>query len=354
MMKELDEQMIKEKIPFLDKKAGEKVTSYIDTLLKPVGSLGRLEELAIQLTEITGLQIPEIAPPGIIVFAADHGIAKEGVSAYPMEVTEQMVESIVKGGAAINVFGRGIEAVFSIVDVGVAASIKNSEVKNKKIRPGTTSFLADYAMTEEEAQQALTIGYEEANSLINKGIKTIIVGEVGIGNTTTSSAILAAITNADPAKIVGIGTGISAVQYARKIEVVQQALAYHQPNSSDAIDILSKVGGFEVAAMTGAMIAAAEKRIPILLDGFICTVAACLAKLIAPTVVDYMILSHQSAEPGHKIAIDYLHKKPLLQLDMRLGEGTGAAVAFPILQSAVSMVREMATFESAGVSKKEE
>ena len=346
--------MIKQGIPELDKKAGAKAAAYIDTLLKPVGSLGRLEEIAIQLSEITGKKIPEIAPPGIIVFAADHGIAKEGVSAFPQEVTQQMVSNIVGGGAAISVFGRGIQAEFSVVDVGVTADILEKEVSDKKIRRGTTSFLTERAMTEEEAKTAISIGYDEAKLLIEKGVKTLIIGEVGIGNTTTSSAILAALTGVNPAEIVGLGTGISVEQHGRKIEVVRQALEFHQPNSSNAIDILSKVGGFEVASMAGAMIAAAEHRIPILLDGFICTVAGCLATLITPEVSNYMILSHQSAEPGHKIAIGYLQKRPLLQLDMRLGEGTGAAVAFPILQSAVSMVREMATFESGGVTKKED
>lgn len=346
--------MIHPTIPLLHKEAGKNASSYMDTLTKPVGSLGRLEELAIRLAEITGEPFPNVTPPGVIVFAADHGIVKEGVSAFPQEVTRQMVTNIVHGGAAINVFGRQIGASFRIVDIGVAAEITEVEVVHKKIRMGTNSFLADNAMTREEAEHAVQIGYEEATLFIDSGVKCLIVGEVGIGNTTTSSAVLAAITGADPASIVGLGTGISSNQHAHKIDVVRQAIRHHQPDATDAIDILSKVGGLEMAAMAGAMLAAAEKRIPILLDGFICTVAGCLAQLLSPVVADYMILAHQSAEPGHQTAITHLQKEPLLQLNMRLGEGTGATVAFPILQSAVNMLKEMATFESAGVAGKEE
>ncbi len=346
--------MVNPTITALNKEAQDKAAAYIDTLTKPVGSLGRLEEIALQLVGITGELFPEVTPPGVIVFAADHGIAKEGVSAFPQEVTKQMVTNIVQGGAAINVFSRQIGAIFKIVDVGVASEIIEEEVVHRKIRQSTGNFLIEEAMTREEAEAAVLVGYEEANLFFEIGVKCLIVGEVGIANTTTSSAVLAAITGVDPAAIVGFGTGISTVQHARKIEVVRGALDRHQPHSTDAIDILSKLGGFEMAAMAGAMIAAGEKRIPILLDGFICTVSACLAKLMSPTVVDYMILSHESAEQGHKIASDHLHKEPLLQLNLRLGEGTGATIAFPLLQSAVNMLKEMATFESAGVAGKEE
>lgn len=346
--------MINPNIPLLNKEVGEKATTYITTLTKPLGSLGRLEEIAINLAEMTEEVTLEITPPGIIVFAADHGVAKEGVSAYPQEVTIQMVSNIVHGGAAINVFGRQIGAEFKVVDVGVAGDIMEDQVVKRKIRDGTGSFLTELAMTREEAEQAVLIGYEEALQFIENGVKCLIVGEVGIGNTTASSAALAAMTGADPAAIVGFGTGISTEQHERKIAVVRDSIALHQPDATDAIDILSKVGGLEMGAMAGAMIAAAEKRVPILLDGFICTVSACLAKLIAPTVADYMILSHQSAEPGHLTAIKHIQKEPLIQLNLRLGEGTGAAVAFPVLQSAVNMINEMATFEGAGVATKEE
>ena len=339
-------------IPLLNKEAGERATAYIATLTKPLGSLGRLEEIAISLAEMSGNLTLEITPPGIIVFAADHGVVKEGVSAYPQEVTVQMVSNIVNGGAAISVFGRQIGAKLKVVDVGVAGDIIEEQVVNKKVRQGTGSFLTELAMTREEAEKAVLTGYEEGIQFIEDGVKCLIVGEVGIGNTTASSAVLASITGADPAAIVGFGTGISTEQHERKIEIVRDAISFHQPKPTDAIDILSKVGGLELAAMAGAMLAAAEKRVPILLDGFICTVSACLAKLIAPTVADYMISAHQSVEPGHTTAIKHLQKEPLIQLNMRLGEGTGAAVAFPILQSAVNMINEMATFKNSGVSGK--
>lgn len=351
--RELGQTMINVDIPMLNKEAGKRATSYIETLTKPLGSLGRLEDIAISLAEMTGNLTLEITPPGIIVFAADHGVVKEGVSAYPQEVTLQMVANIVNGGAAINVFGRQIGAQFKVVDVGVAGEVTEEQVVDKKIRQGTGNFLTELAMTREEAEKAVLSGYEEGIQFIESGIKCLIIGEVGIGNTTASSAVLASITGADPAAIVGFGTGISTEQHNRKVAVVRDAINLHQPKPTDAIDILSKVGGLEMAAMAGAMLAAAEKRIPILIDGFICTVSACLAKLMAPAVADYMILSHQSVEPGHTTAVNHLQKEPLIQLNMRLGEGTGAAVAFPILQSAVNMINEMATFENSGVSGKD-
>ncbi|BAQ11980.1 nicotinate-nucleotide--dimethylbenzimidazole phosphoribosyltransferase [Bacillus sp. OxB-1] len=346
--------MIQVNIPALDLQAGDEAEAYSATLTKPVGSLGRLEELAVELARMKGTRTLEITPPGILVFAADHGVVREGVSAFPQEVTVQMVSNIVQGGAAINVFGRQIGATFQVVDVGVAGEVAEEAVSPRKIRPGTGSFLTELAMTREEAEQAVAVGYSEAERLLENGMKCLIVGEVGIGNTTASSAVLSAITGADPASIVGYGTGISSVQHERKIAVVREAVERHKPDSQDAYDILSKVGGLEMGAMAGAMLAAAENRVPILLDGFICTVSALLAKLIDPRVADYMILSHQSAEPGHLTAIQHIRKQPIVQLDMRLGEGTGAAVAFPILQAAVHMINEMATFESAGVAGKEE
>ncbi|KKB35715.1 nicotinate-nucleotide--dimethylbenzimidazole phosphoribosyltransferase [Bacillus thermotolerans] len=341
---------MKFQVPPQDQEAGERARAYIDTLTKPVGSLGELEKLAVDLAEMTGQLATEISPPGIIVFAADHGVAKEGVSAYPQEVTAQMVENMVNGGAAISVFGRQIGARFKVVDVGVAADISNPKVIHKKVRRGTANFLKEEAMSAQEAEKAVMTGYEEACQFIENGVKCLIVGEVGIGNTTASSAITACLTDSDPAAVVGYGTGLSEEKYKRKIEVIRQVLEDRKANPGDAIDVLVKLGGLEIAAMAGAMMAAAERRIPVLLDGFICTAAACIAHLLHPRSTDYMILSHYSAEPGHKKAMDYLDKTPILQLNLRLGEGTGAAVAFPILESAVRMVTEMATFESAKVA----
>ncbi|MFK2824086.1 nicotinate-nucleotide--dimethylbenzimidazole phosphoribosyltransferase [Bacillus sp. B190/17] len=345
--------MIKFQVPPLNKEMGIQVTNYIHTLTKPMGSLGKLELFAIKLAEMTGVPFPEVSPPGVIVFAADHGITQEGVSAFPQEVTVQMTANMANGGAAINVFSRQIDAKFKLVDVGVASDIVTEGIIHKKVRKGTANFLHEEAMTKEEAVQAISVGYEEAKSLIDEGIKCLIVGEVGIGNTTASSAVLTTLTNADPAEIVGRGTGISTEQHERKVDIVKQAVHNRQPDPRDALDILSKVGGLEMAAMAGAMLAAAERRVPILLDGFICTVSACIARLLAPASSDYMIVSHHSAEPGHTKAMNHLEKSPILQLNMRLGEGTGAAIAFPILESAVRMTAEMATFESANVTNKE-
>lgn len=338
----------------VDKENGRKVAEYIDTLTKPIGSLGRLEEIAIQLGEITGEAFPTVTPPGSIVFAGDHGVVAEGVSAYPQEVTAQMVMNFLQGGAGINVFTKQIGAKFEIVDVGVATEMNYEGLVNRKVLNGTRNFCEQDAMTREEVEQAIAVGYERAEEMIKQqGIKCLIVGEMGIGNTTPSSAILAVLSGKDIAELVGQGTGIAAEQISHKQAVIKRAIEARQPDINDPIDVLAKIGGLEIAAMTGAMLAAAENRVPILLDGLICTVSALLAKGICNEASDYMIVGHRSVEVGHQTAIDMLGKKPLVDLGFRLGEGTGAAVAFPILQSAVLMLKEMATFFSAGVSGKE-
>lgn len=337
-------------IPALNKQIGQEVSSYIDQLTKPAGSLGRLEQLAISLGEMTEAHFPVVAPPGVLVFAADHGVTKEGVSAFPQEVTAQMVLNFVNGGAAINVFSEQIGASFAVIDVGVATDIPGEGFVQKKVKYGTNNFCEQEAMTRDEAKQAVTAGYEQAKTMIQQGIRCLIVGEMGIGNTTTASALLAAISNKPVELLVGKGTGIAEETVLHKRNVIERALALHQPDASDPIGLLSKIGGLEIAAMAGAMIAAAEARVPILLDGFICTVAALVAERLHPRVVDYMIAGHRSQEPGHRVALELLGKEPLIDLKMRLGEGSGAAVAFPILQSAVTMLK-MATFASAQVSQ---
>ncbi|EKN64296.1 nicotinate-nucleotide--dimethylbenzimidazole phosphoribosyltransferase [Schinkia azotoformans] len=341
-------------IPSIDAEMGKKVFNYIQTLTKPVGSLGRLEELAVQLGEITSNPFPTVTPPGILVFAADHGVAVEGVSAYPKEVTAQMVLNFLGGGAGINVFGRQIGAIQRVIDIGVASDIEEPGVIQKKVRYGTGNFLVEEAMTRNEVEQALEIGFSQCEEVIQEGAKCIILGELGIGNTTTSSAMLAALNGVDSVgDLIGRGTGISDEKLLLKQQVIEKALAERKPNPSDPIDVLSKVGGLEIAGMAGAMLAAAQNRVPILVDGFISTISALVAKAINPAAGDYMIVGHRSAEPGHLLALQLLEKQPLIDLGMRLGEGTGAAVAFPILQSATLMIKEMATFESAGVSSKE-
>lgn len=340
-------------IPALNEEMGEKVEAYIDTLTKPIGSLGRLETIAVQLAEMTGEPFPVVSPPGALLFASDHGVTEEGVSAYPKEVTAQMVYNFLSGGAAMNVFSRYIGAQFAIVDIGVAETLSHEQLISRKIRRGTRNFCVEDAMTEEEAIQAITIGQEEARQLINNGVKCLIVGEMGIGNTTSASALLAAMTNQNVGELIGPGTGLKKEQMKIKQEVIERALAERKPDKNDPIDMIKKLGGYEIATMSGAMLEAAKNRVPIIVDGFICTVSALLATAIDKRASDYMLVGHQSTEPGHKAALEQLGKMPILDLQMRLGEGTGAALAFPIVEAATKMLSEMATFSEAGVSDKQ-
>jgi nicotinate-nucleotide--dimethylbenzimidazole phosphoribosyltransferase len=339
-----------EVIPKVNKEMGRQVSEYINTLTKPLGSLGRLEELAIHLAEMKNEAFPSVTPPGVLVFAADHGITDEGVSAYPQAVTEQMVRNFLNGGAAINVFSRQIGALLEVIDIGVANDIEHESLINQKFRYGTANFYHEDAMSRQEAEQAIEVGYKQALQIINKGAQCLILGEMGIGNTTSSSAILAVLSCRDISLLVGKGTGITDETFLHKTEIIKHALERRNPNPNDPIDIIAKVGGLEIAGMAGAMLAASRLRVPILVDGFICSIAALVAKLISPGVEDFMIVTHQSIEPGHQIALSLLGKKPILDLGLRLGEGTGAAISFPIIQSATLMLTEMATFHSAGIS----
>ncbi|WP_339146141.1 MULTISPECIES: nicotinate-nucleotide--dimethylbenzimidazole phosphoribosyltransferase [unclassified Sutcliffiella] len=331
---------------------GGKMEAYLNTLTKPQGSLGAVEEIAIQLAQITEEDFPEVSPAGIIVFAADHGVASEGVSAYPQEVTVQMVHNFLDGGAAINVLAKQIGAKVEIVDIGVSADVDRVGLHMKKIRHGTANFLNVDAMTREEAWQAIEVGSDMATSVIESGAKCLIIGEMGIGNTTSSSAILSALSGLDVEDVIGNGTGISVEQLKWKQQVIRQSLQERNPDPNDPIDTLSKVGGLEIAGMVGAILSAAERKIPVLVDGFISTVAALVAQRLYPGVKGYLFIGHQSKEAGHQHAIMLLDKKPILNLGLRLGEGTGAALAFPILEAATNIVKEMATFESAGVAEK--
>lgn len=337
-------------IPALDEAMGATVAKYVDNLTKPPGSLGRLEELVIELGKMTGDAFPEVTKPGVIVFAADHGITAEGISAFPKEVTVQMVHNFLNGGAAINVFSRAIGAEFAIVDIGIDAEMNESGLISKKVRRGTGNFYKEDAMTREEAIQALEVGYEQGIQMIDKGVRCLILGEMGIGNTTPSSAITAVLSGQEISKLVGAGTGLVSEGVLHKQTIIAQAIANRKPDANDPIDLLAKIGGLEIAGMAGAMLAAASRRVPILVDGFIATVSALLADMLAKGASDYMFVGHQSVEPGHIVAAELLGKKPLIDLGMRVGEGTGAAVAFPILQAATLVLKEMATFASAGVS----
>lgn len=339
-------------IPPLRKEVGAKVTTYIDTLTKPINSLGRLESIAIELAEMTGEHFPKVSPPAAIVFAADHGITDEGVSAYPKEVTAQMVDNFLQDGAAMNVFCKQIGALFSIVDVGVSVDISDERLTIAKIRRGTRNFLHEAAMTEDEAIKSLQIGKKQVQKMLAKGARCIIVGEMGIGNTTAASAIIAAVTEAPVKQLSGPGTGLSERGIEHKTKVIKESLKRRNPNSKNTLEILAKVGGYEIGAMAGAMLEAAKNEVPIIVDGLISTAAALIAKGLNERVTDYMFLGHHSLEPGHQIAIDVLDKEPLLNLNLHLGEGTGAALAYPLIQSAAKMLSEMATFQSADISEK--
>ncbi|EHJ92119.1 nicotinate-nucleotide--dimethylbenzimidazole phosphoribosyltransferase [Vreelandella boliviensis] len=339
-------------IQSVDLKAGEATRRYLDTLTKPPGSLGALEDLAIQLSAITGELKPSVTPPAVIVFAADHGVAAEGVSAFPQAVTAQMVTNFANGGAAINVFARQIGAQVEIVDVGVASSLILPGVTSAKVRHGTANMVDEDAMQSAEAIAAINVGVAGVERAKKSGAKCIIVGEMGIANTTASSAVLAVLTGESVASVVGAGTGINPQQQTHKVAVIERAIAARNADPQAPLEVLAKLGGLEIAAMTGAYLAAAANQMPAIVDGFIASVAALIACRICPAVRGYLIFGHRSQEPGHDVALKVLEAKPLLDMAMRLGEGSGAALAYPLLQAATAMVAEMATFADAGVSDK--
>jgi len=281
-------------------------------------------------------------------------VAREGVSAYPAEVTPQMVLNFLLGGAAINVLARLAGARVTVVDIGVAAELETSPALiRRKIRCGTSNLAQGPAMTRAEAEQALQVGLDVFEAEAARGLDLIATGDMGIGNTTPSSAIVAVMTGLPVAQVVGRGTGIDDQGLERKVRVIEQALAVNQPDRNDPIDVLHKVGGFEIAGLAGVMIAAASRRVPIVVDGFISTAAAMVATAIASTVRDYLISSHRSVEIGHQAMLKHLNLHPLLDLNLRLGEGTGAALAFHFVEASTRILREMATFDEAGVSDKE-
>lgn len=326
---------------------------HLDSLTKPLGSLGRLEEIAAQVVAIR--QEAFTVPPGkaVYIFAADHGVAAEGVSAYPSEVTRQMVLNFLAEGAAINVLSRLHGVALRVVDVGVDADFDPApRLLRRKVRKGTRNMLREPAMSEEELVRAMAVGAELASEAAAAGHTFLAIGEMGIGNTTAASAITCALTGAPAAVATGRGTGLNAEAHARKVGVVQAALGRHFGGSAAAapLDILRCVGGLEIAAMTGMALAAARHRLAVVADGFISTAAAALAAALEPKVRGYLISGHRSEEPGHRLLLDRLQLEPVLALEMRLGEGSGAVLAMPILESAVTLYARMATFASAGVS----
>jgi nicotinate-nucleotide--dimethylbenzimidazole phosphoribosyltransferase len=338
-------------IPPPDLAAAESARARQATLTKPPGSLGRLEELSIQLAGLTGRAQPSVARKAVIVMAGDHGVTAEGVSAYPSEVTPQMVLNFLRGGAAINVLARQAGARVVVVDVGVAADLAPTPgLEICKVARGTQNLARGPAMTRAQAEQAITAGLHVIEAESARGLDLVATGDMGIGNTTPSAAITAAITGCSPAQAAGRGTGLDDAGLQRKIAVVERALAVNQPNPADALDVLHKLGGLEIAGLTGVMVGAAARRIPVVVDGFISGAAALIAAGLAPGVKPYLIAAHLSVEAGHRHVLQHLGLRPLLDLDLRLGEGTGAALAFHLAEAAVRVLGEMATFAEAGVS----
>ncbi len=337
----------------LDEGAMERARQHLDQLTKPPGSLGKLEEIAVQLAGITGELTPSFGTKTVVVMAGDHGVCEEGVSAFPSEVTWQMVLNFLAGGAAVNVLARHAGANVVCVDMGINGDVEHPGLLNRKIRRGTRNMAMGAAMTREEAEAAVKAGYELALELAAQGTGLFATGEMGIGNTTPSAAILAAFGGITPAAAAGRGTGISDQRLVRKIEVIEQALQTNQPNPEDPMDVLAKVGGLEIAGLTGLILGAAASRKPIVIDGFISTAAALTAARLAPAAKGYMIGSHLSGEQGHALLVKEAGISPMLGLDMRLGEGTGAVLAFHLVEAAVKIMAEMATFAQAGVSGSE-
>ena len=324
-------------------------------LTKPPGSLGVLEDASIKLAGIHAACPPRpIVLPAVAVFAGDHGVHAQGVSPWPQEVTAAMIENFRAGGAAVNVLARHAGADVFVVDMGVAADLEPSaDLFDHKIRKGTSDLATGPAMTRDEAIEGLVAGIEVARALVARGYDCLLTGDMGIANTTPSAALVAALADVDPLLATGRGTGIDDQTLALKIRVVRDALTA-RPVGDDPVETLASVGGFEHAAIAGFVLGAAALRVPVILDGVIAGSAALVAHAISPESVAYCFAGHRSVEPGQAIALDRLGLRPLLDLDLRLGEGTGAALAFPIVAAAGAALREMATFDSAGVTKKDD
>lgn len=346
------DQLIAAIVP-LDEGAMAAARARQDILTKPQGALGRLEALSIQIAGITALALPTIRHKAIVTMAADHGVVAEGVSAYPQEVTPQMVYNFLRGGAAINVLARHVGARVVIVDMGVAADLHpHDDLVNRKLGYGTANIARGPAMSREMAEQAIIAGHDVLAGLIESGLDIVGVGDMGIGNTTASAAIAAAFTGKPVAAIAGRGTGVDDAGLARKRRAITRALRVNRPDGGDGLDVLSKLGGFEIGGLAGVILAAAANRIPVVVDGFISTAAAMIAVALAPAVRPYLIAAHRSQERGHRLMLEWLGLNPLLDMDMRLGEGTGAALGISLAEAACKILSEMATFGEAGVSEK--
>jgi len=338
----------------LDGQSMEAANNRQNSLTKPQGSLGRLEKLSIQVAGITRKAVPHLQDKVALVMAGDHGVVSEGVSAYPQEVTPQMVYNFLRGGAAINVLARHVGARVVVVDMGVASDLEVLPgLVVKKIAYGTGNIARGPAMTREQALQSLIAGAQVVDSLKEGGLDILATGDMGIGNTTPSAAIAAVYTGRPVEEIAGRGTGVDDTGLQRKVSAIQKALQVNQPNPKDGVDVLAKVGGFEIGGLAGAILAAAASHCPIVIDGFISTAAAMIAVSVAPIARDYLIAAHTSQERGHHLMMNWLELEPLLDLQMRLGEGTGAALAMSLVEASCKVLSEMSTFGEAGVSEKD-
>jgi nicotinate-nucleotide--dimethylbenzimidazole phosphoribosyltransferase len=339
-------------------KFGEQAQERLDNLTKPQGSLGRLEEFAKQLVAITEDLMPDLDKKVVFTFAGDHGVADEGVSAFPKEVTPQMVLNFIHGGAGINVLARHTGAEVVVVDIGVdhdfsdAVAQSNVPLQIRKVVSGTKNMRIGPAMSREEAEQCMQVGIDLANEYAKKGYKIFGTGEMGIANTTPSSAMTSVLTGKAIEDITGRGTGINDEAWQRKVQVIQDAISVNSPDPSDPLDVLAKVGGAEIAGIAGLVIGAAANKIPVVIDGFISTAGALIAYLIAPETKDYMFAAHKSQEVGHRALLDKIGLQPILDLDLRLGEGTGAALAMLVIEAGLKIYKEMATFAEAAVAEK--
>jgi nicotinate-nucleotide--dimethylbenzimidazole phosphoribosyltransferase len=336
----------------LNEEAMLAAAKHLDQLTKPPGSLGKLEAIAKQVAGITGEKIPDLSRKAVIVMAGDHGVCTEGVSAYPAEVTMQMVMNFLQGGAAVNVLARQAGAEVVCVDIGVNADLSHPQLLSRKVRKGTNNITQDAAMSRDEALEAIAVGYNIVEELAAKGVRLFATGEMGIGNTTPSAAMLVVLSGIELQQAVGRGTGIDDERWQHKQRVITRAITMNHADANDPLEVLSKLGGLEIAGLVGVILGAAAKGCPVIIDGFISSAAALVASRIAPLCVNYMLGSHLSLEQGHAAMLQSIGLSPMLQMDMRLGEGTGAVLFFHFIDAALSIMSEMATFASAGISSK--
>ena len=339
----------------VDRSLEPEICAHLDNLTKPPGSLGELEDLATRYCLMTDTISPRMGKKRIITFAGDHGVANEGVSAFPREVTPQMVYNMLAGGAGINVLARHVGADLQVVDIGVADPLEGaSKIVRRKVKPGTDNMSRGPAMTSEEAVKAIQVGMELAHAAADDGVTLLGTGEMGIANTTPSSALYASLIPCPVVEVTGRGTGIDDTRLQHKIKIIERSLEINAARLDDPLSTLAAVGGLEIAGICGLILAAAGRKLPVVVDGFISTAAALVAMRLSESVIDYLFFSHCSAEAGHRTFFERLGIRPILDLSLRLGEGTGAALAMHLIEGAVKIYNEMATFDSAGVSGKDD